>query len=167
MAVCWTGSKTSSINRGRSELLQRLPDEAVAAEIGVWEGDFSEVLLATTKELHLIDPWVHQPDFPRAKCAKRTQREMDAMFSRVIERFSDQVTIHRGYSQDVLPRFPDNYFDFIYIDGNHDYDYVKSDIELSLQKARIVCGDDYGFSSVKKAVQEYDHERIGDQWIIQ
>lgn len=151
--------------RGRKELLEYLP-YGVGAEIGVWEGNFSEYLLNKATELHLIDPWLSQPEFEGWAYAGKSQKEMDNMFSRVIERFSDLVTIHRDFSYKVLPKFPDQYFDWIYIDGNHDYDWVKSDIELSLQKAKLVCGDDYQIKSVRKAVNEQPHFTFDDQWVI-
>jgi len=91
---------------------------------------------------------------------------MDERYSSVCAKFereirNGQVKIHRAPSADALPRFPDGYFDWIYIDGNHFYEYVKSDLELSFQKTKVgglVAGDDYiegGWCGVKKAVDEY------------
>jgi predicted O-methyltransferase YrrM len=54
--------------------------------------------------------------------------------------------IHRGYSTDILSRFADAYFDWIYIDGNHLFDFVKADLELGYRKVRrggLITGDDY------------------------
>ena len=50
--------------------------------------------------------------------------------------------------------------DFVYIDGNHQYDYVINDIKLSLKKLKkngIISGHDYGSKihmGVTQAVQE-------------
>ena len=92
---------------------------------------------------------------------------MDQHYAEVCARFEqqvrqDQVKIHRGYSTDVLSQFPDNFFDWVYIDGNHTYDYVKKDLELSFRKTKVgglVAGDDYvdgqwWKDGVKKAVDE-------------
>ncbi|HIF08442.1 MAG TPA: hypothetical protein EYQ81_00345 [Sneathiellales bacterium] len=48
-------------------LLDRLAKNAVCAEIGVWKGDFSAQILKITapKQLHLVDPWKFQSQFPR------------------------------------------------------------------------------------------------------
>ena len=87
---------------------------------------------------------------------------MDGIFESVRSRFKedDRVQFRRDVSVNVLNGFPDEYFDWVYIDGNHYFEYVLKDIELSLAKTKkegIVCGDDLfwgkdiGFP-VKKAV---------------
>nr|MDJ0636632.1 class I SAM-dependent methyltransferase [Xenococcaceae cyanobacterium MO_188.B29] len=99
---------------------------------------------------------------------KNGQEEMDARYANIYTKFkqeiaSKQIEVHRGYSDIVLAQFPDEYFDWVYIDGNHLYEYVKKDIELSFRKTKIggyITGDDYiegGWwkGGVKKAVDEY------------
>ena len=60
-----TESEESKREKVRSRLLSHMPKNGIAAEIGVWEGKFSrKILLATEpRELHLIDPWLYQPEF--------------------------------------------------------------------------------------------------------
>lgn len=160
---------------GRQFLLDMLPKESVGAEIGVHLGDFSQKIIESIspKELHLIDPWEHQTS-DRYKTAwygggaKGGQTEMDDRYSSIFKRFdknihAEQVKVRRGYSTDILQQFPDQYLDWVYIDGNHLYEYVKKDLELSLQKVKsggYITGDDYtdgGWweGGVKKAVDEF------------
>ena len=159
----------------RRFLLEMLPKNSVGAEIGVHTGSFSQRLLMVVnpKELHLIDPWKHESSTTYKKAwyggmVKNGQKEMDERYADVCARFAkeiraERVKIHRGYSTDILAQFPDEYFDWVYIDGNHLYDYVKSDIELSFRKTKVggyITGDDYtdgGWweGGVKKAVDEY------------
>jgi hypothetical protein len=100
--------------------------------------------------------------------AKGGQAELGARYAGILKRFDEflrngQVKVHRGYSTDVLKQFPDEYFDWVYIDGNHLYEYVKADLELSLRKVKqsgYITGDDYtegGWwkGGVKKAVGEF------------
>ena len=44
--------------RARAALLRRLPARSTGAEIGVWKGDFSALILDTVRpaRLYLVDP---------------------------------------------------------------------------------------------------------------
>jgi hypothetical protein len=69
---------------------------------------------------------------------------MDGMYESVVQCFkSKRVEIHRDASTACSSRFPDNYFDWIYIDGNHLYEFVKQDLESYFPKIKsggIVAG---------------------------
>ena len=72
----------------------------------------------------------------------------DMIYEGILRAFgtSNNLVIHRELSEITAPKFEDNYFDWVYIDGNHHYDYVKRDLELYTRKVRprgFVCGDDY------------------------
>lgn len=54
---------------------------------------------------------------------------MDSLYESVLRKFQKEiaagiVVLHRGKSHDVLPAFPANYFDWVYIDGNHAYEAI-------------------------------------------
>jgi hypothetical protein len=175
--------------KARLELLKRMPRDSVCAEIGVWKGDFSREILRRTspRRLHLIDPWEFQSNFPNRKFGGKhaqNQRIMDRIFEGVVARFEDlpNVSIHRAYSREALEGFEDGHFDWLYLDGNHAFDYVWSDLNLGFAKVRsggFITGDDYtwgrkcGFP-VEKAVQQFVREKamedrleiIGSQYII-
>jgi len=54
----------------------------------------------------------------------------------------------RGYSHAEIPKFEDSFFDIIYIDGNHEPEYVLEDAVLSFRKLKIggyLIFDDYNF----------------------
>lgn len=154
----------------RLEILKRMPRDGVCAEIGVWKGDFSKEILKRTspKRLHLIDPWTFQPDFPDRKFGghyAKKQEDMDRIFESVVSRFAGvpNVSIHRASSEEALAEFPDNYFDWIYLDGNHDFEFVLKDLTMGFEKVRpggILAGDDYGWGKkrgfpVERAVQQF------------
>src|SRR3974377_1352387 len=122
--------------RDRPALLQRLPRQAVGAEVGVWRGDFSALLLqfAAPEELHLIDPWRFRPELPNrwygGKLAK-DQRGEDRVHLAGGQRCrgASSVRVHRLTSIDAAQTFADDYFDWIYIDGDHSYDAVLADLK--------------------------------------
>jgi len=151
-----------------------MPKESVCAEVGVHVGDFSERILTIVKpkKLHLIDPWKYEEDTKFQDSLYggekgQNQNYMDSRYKKILQRFdfqikSQQVSIHRTESS-VLQEFNDNYFDWVYIDGNHLYEYVKNDLNLSLSKVKTngyITGDDYSTkgwweNGIKKAVDEF------------
>ena len=151
-----------------------MPKESVCAEIGVHTGDFSERILTEVKpkKLHLIDPWKYEEDTKYKNSwyggeKGKNQNDLNNRYENVLERFdaqikSKQVSIHRD-SSSVLQEFDNNYFDWVYIDGNHLYDFVKNDLNWSLQKVKpdgYITGDDYSIkgwwnNGIKKAVDEF------------
>lgn len=173
----------------RERLLKQLPREAVCAEIGVWTGDFSERILRRTrpKLLHLVDPWQFQPQYPEryyGGSIAGNQEDMDRVFDDLRTRFANdpRVVVHRGTSVDVLSSFPNAYFDWVYIDGNHSYEFVIDDLRLCLAKTKpggLIAGDDYTWAPdqaypVRRAVQVFVEENrlveyltiIGSQFVI-
>jgi len=139
----------------RDFLLKIMPQNSICAEIGVFNGEFSQRILniVNPKELHLIDPWKLDEKLPTfSPNWKKTQRERDSMFEDVRNIFKSeiekkQIHLHRDYSTKILKKFSDEYLDWIYIDGAHDYESAKNDLELSFLKVRrggFITGDDYG-----------------------
>lgn len=69
----------------------------------------------------------------------------------------DLICVHPGKSEQVVPTFPDEHFDFIFIDGLHTYEAVSSDIKNSLRKLRsggVLAGHDYQHEPVRRAVHD-------------
>jgi hypothetical protein len=166
--------KSIAIERRRM-VLDALPAGSIGAEIGVHKGDFSAVLLEAVRpaRLHLVDPWKYETAERYDKAwyggqAEGGQAEMDERYASVLTRFdreirAGQVVVDRGSSEEVLEQLPDEYFDWVYIDGNHLYEYVKVDLALSLRTTKaggLITGDDYAEGGwwqggVKKAVDEF------------
>jgi len=133
-------------------------------EIGVAEGNYSERILKTSNltKFYLLDIW-EVNSFGMNADPNNERRYRD-----VVKRMSvygERVEIIRGNSLEEFKRFPDHYFDFIYLDANHEYEYIKLDIENWYPKCRmggIFAGHDYfngmtkrGLCRVKDAVDEF------------
>lgn len=137
----------------RRRLLEAMPPESCCAEIGVWRGTFSSLILEVVRprELDLIDPWKFIAGAGDTRAGGRAavdQTAMDAVYEDVVRRFAKrpEVVIHREMSVDAAPRFEPEYFDWVYIDGDHRYPYVRADLEAYLPLVRrggFLTGDDY------------------------
>jgi len=157
----------------RLAVLGMLPRNGTGAEIGVHLGDFAARILgvARPQKLHLIDPWLYFSDdtyrnslYGGDGCSPG---EMERRYESVQRRFSariasEQVTIIRQTAVEAMTTIEDGSLDFVYIDGNHQYEFVKEDLALSVRKVRprgVIAGDDYTTGGwwaggVKRAVDE-------------
>ncbi len=160
------------------EVAKHLPENSVCAELGVYRGEFSASILEIIKpkELHLVDPWEVGNDKNGVGgygFIEHTAYATDEDYSFVTGHFKKEinsklVVIHRKYSYDAVASFPDNYFDFIYIDSCHLYDAVKCDLRDYLPKLKeggLMCGHDYvdvNNFGVIRAVDEFIKEKEFD-----
>jgi len=89
---------------------------------------------------------------------------------------SDRITVHHvDGNENLVKKFGDRRFDFIYVDASHDYKPVLADIIVALKLAKrkaIIVGDDFGaqFPGVPEAVLELIHPDAlmvnHSQWIV-
>ena len=113
-----------------------LPKHGVVAEVGTFRGRNARTILdgAQPRELHLIDL-----DFSRLQYALIESAVQDGT-----------ARLHENDSSSVLASFPDEYFDWIYIDGDHTYGGVKRDIEQAKRTVKpdgLLVFNDYTFFS--------------------
>lgn len=152
-----------------------VPEGAVCAEIGVWRGDFSARILRAVRprKLHLVDPWafLSEERYRKARyggAQAPDQSAMDRLYEGVSRRFAGPIAagvveLHRCTSTEAASSFQDEYFDWIYVDGNHLYEFVRQDLELfepKMKAGALIAGDDYGVSGwwedgVTRAVDEF------------
>lgn len=147
------------------------------AEIGVAEGNYSEVLLKANPEceLLLVDPWHHYSDNPQGKSKEKHEFAYNETLRKVQPYPHAQVC--PDYSLNVAENIDDDYLDFAYVDGNHLFDYVIQDLIHWSNKVRsggIVSGDDYYALDQKRwtgggvveAVQAYTNAHRIPIWFI-
>lgn len=107
------------------------------------------------KRLYLVDPYINYPLYPEKfdfDTIKKSAYERLKPYEDKIIWINEQFNYNQVQEQ----------LDFIYIDGNHTYEFVKTNIEIadSLVKTNgIVGGHDYyhrgNFAGVGKAVDEF------------
>lgn len=138
------------------------------AEIGVHRGVLSERLLKNIPGLTLImvDPWCPDAYAGKGDDAASPEKMRDYIENHAenYQAALDAVKPYGGRYRILnkmsvhASRYFDDDFDFVFIDGAHDYDSVMEDIKAWLPKVKKggwLCGHDYGvFDGVKKAVDE-------------
>jgi len=145
-----------------------------AVEIGAYGGEGTVVFAKYFKEVVSIDPWLNGYD--KDDVASH-QAPMKWVFNawRDRTRDLDHVRCIRTTSRDALVYFEDESLDFVYVDGDHRYEGVKSDLELyrpKLKKGGIMAGHDLSFPAVQQALRDVFGEKTeftffdGDNWGI-
>ena len=155
-------------------LLEMLPKNSVGAEIGVWEGDFSKNINEVVKptKLYLVDPWKFMEQYPDrwyggflggglVGDGYHSQEDMDALYQKVKDTFKKDSNVEflRMFSDDLPKHLLPNSLDWVYIDGDHSYDQVLKDLQLSyslVKKGGQITGDDWSKDNdIDKAVTEF------------
>jgi len=135
----------------------------VGLEIGVEEGIFAYHILLKHKpsKLYLVDPWEYglQPEF-EANPTPEKQNQRDKLYEKVCSYFApfQNVEVIRMKSKDAASLFPEKYFDYVYVDGEHSYKGVARDLKHYFSKVKIggyILGDDYGWTGIAPAVHDF------------
>lgn len=109
----------------RDEMVRALlPAASAVAEIGVFRGEFAEVLWSTKpSKLLLVDPFEGHTVSGNADGNGVVAADLDYEFLRLYRRWlpHPEVELIRGYSPDALKDVETASLDAIYIDGDHSY----------------------------------------------
>ena len=159
--------------RTRTELpiiLNKRGLKGKGVEVGVWKGEFSDFLLSKWKgeKLYSIDPWKNFSSDEYIDEMNIRQDEFDKIHNDVVallSKHANRSDIIRNVSVKAASTFKDNTLDFVYLDGRHDYEGIKEDLESWHPKVKpggLFCGHDYlntvignTHFGVKKAVDEF------------
>ena len=89
-------------------------------------------------KLYCIDPWEDYNDYPEYK---NEQNEHLQKFIKNAQNsgFPQKFVVNKTYSHIILPTYENDFFEMIYIDGNHEPDYVIEDAILSLENLNLVA----------------------------
>ncbi len=134
----------------------------IGVEVGTDRGGYAKNILDRMPgvDLYTIDPWIPYNEGNEVKDKeKMIEIEREARSQLVYP----NCTIIKDTSMEAVKFFHDNSIDFVFIDGNHEYEYVLEDIIEWTKKVKpggIVAGHDYKEDvernyGVKRAVHEY------------
>lgn len=141
----------------------------IGAEVGVADGQNSLTLCKSIPDLQLlcVDPWEVYSENPRA------HDNQDEMYRIAQERLRPfNVKFVKAMSMDAVRDIPDESLDFVYIDGNHSFDFVMQDIIEWSKKVRpdgIISGHDYyrfRWAGVVDAVDAYVKAHQIQEWFV-
>jgi hypothetical protein len=139
----------------------------IGAEIGVRRGRYSRQLCHCNPNLKLfcIDPW-------SAYDTKYTQKRQNEIYAQAVKNLSGyNVQIIKKDSVAALVDIEDQSLDFVYIDGDHHFDFVCPDIINWSKKVKrggiVAAHDSYGGEAgVQKAVEAYVHAHDIRPWYM-
>lgn len=147
-------------------------------EVGAWKGKstaYMAVEIARSGkniQFDVVDTWLGS--------GLEHEHDPDIINGTLFETFSKNLAPAQGYfnplqmtSVAAAELYSDASLDFVFIDGAHDYDSVRADIEVWTPKIRpggTIAGHDYAFGPVMQAVNEkfldvYQVRR--SSWIVQ
>lgn len=141
------------------------------AEIGVHEGHYSAVLLDANPNLQLlsVDPWHPYPAY-RSHASRKRYYWYRVRAKRRLDPYPGS-TVRRAMSLDAVRDVPLGSLDFVYLDGNHAFDFIMRDlIEWStrVRSRGIVSGHDYADDDpdggVTEATRLYVRQHGIDDW---
>jgi hypothetical protein len=149
------------------QLINEMGLKGNAIEIGVFQGDFADILIKSTafRHFYLLDAWKNLPNYDDR--ANTSDQQHESRYQFVQNRFAahENVEIVRGLSNELHDEFPNEYFDFIYIDANHSFQGCSSDLQdwwPKLKVGGLFAGHDYvdgrfpeGNFGVKSAVDQF------------
>ena len=127
-------------------LLFKEIDYITGAEIGVYSGLFSETLCKTIPNLELfcVDPWKKYEGY---NDVRGEQERYDRIYEQAKKRLAPfKCHLIKRFSVDASKVIPDGSLDFVYIDGNHDYEHCVEDIAAWIKKVKIggiISGHDF------------------------
>lgn len=155
----WPLSWTSAI--GLVPKIAALGSDITGCELGVSYG-FNLVYfldnLPNIKKVYAIDPYMPYDDGPGGYVTQEVIDRVKQCMLNNIEPHKDKVEFINKMSKDAVKDIPDDSLDYIFIDGDHSYEAVASDMEIYYSKVKsggIFAGHDRGLVGVDKAISEF------------
>ena len=123
----------------------------IGVEIGVAGGEHALSLLQSLdiKKIYLIDPYEHYPEYYEGKLhygVEQSELElMEKLAKELLSEYSDKIVWIKEKSAVAINLIKEK-VDFVYIDGNHQYEYILEDIDSYypiIKQLGVLGGHDY------------------------
>lgn len=143
-------------------IANQLPDGCIIAELGVANGHSALYLasklisLGKRYKLVMVD-----------NLAYGGNNQLNEIIMHIIQSGLPNIQFLAMSAVDASIKFPDNHFDFVFIDSSHEYEPTKAEIRLWLHKVKegaIIAGHDYatceGVRDAVNQVLKYDDVQL-------
>lgn len=141
-------------------------------EIGVEKGKNAQTMFEIIPNLKLygVDSYREHPQASyayHAKIRNWDEKYLENCKEQCLGRMKGRnFTLLQGFSEDMVKKIEDNSLDFVYLDGDHSYDFVMQDLIAwgrKLKKGGIMSGHDYYIekstqsrrAKVRRALDDY------------
>lgn len=139
----------------RELALRELKKGGIVAEVGVAFGGFSEKILSCLEpsKFYAIDMYDDQiKGFWDKNIFEEQELSHFDWYKKKFESYLDKgiMEMRQGLSWDCLADFPDEFFDYVYLDAAHDYESVKKDVTALYPKMKhngIIQFNDYTYGN--------------------
>lgn len=153
-----------------SHLIDKVPTNGKIVEVGCWKGKSIAYLaveaINSRKNINIyaVDTWLGSNISEHNSDKSIQQNTLYELFLSNIDPVFHVIIPIRMASVEASKQFEDLSLDAIFIDANHEYKFVKEDIEAwypKLKHGGIMCGHDYdggpfsGHPGVRDAVHEF------------
>lgn len=141
------------------QMVSSIPDNGTFVEIGSLLGrglcSVSDLILKKNLKVISVDLF---NDFYEPMFDKHFPNQLNDFISN-IKKYGiyEHVEIKKGPSVEIAKEIPISSVDLVFIDANHDYDFVKEDINSWYPKVKpdgIIAGHDFEWPSVKQAIDD-------------
>lgn len=158
-------SPSTLVGVGRRELYRMFAEKGFTkgCEVGVYLGSNADAMFEEIPNLYLVlvDPYLKYEyrRFRKRNKHKWHQTTIDKCRKRAVRKLARRdVRWLMTTSEMASMSVPDESLDFVYIDGDHHFEFVAQDLKLWGEKVRrggIISGHDYGIRWVRTAVDWY------------
>ncbi len=149
-----------------------LINEPKILEIGIFKGDFFDFIINNCKPAQIdgVDLFEGVTYSGNADGNNLEYYDIGKAFIELSNKYSDKpsIKLHKSDSNAFFKNVENNYYDIVYIDGDHSYEGVKRDLENAFTKVKnggYIMGHDYEMNmakahniynfGVKRAVDEF------------
>ena len=128
------------VNQNRDLLLESMLSgitNGIFVEIGTYRGHFVDKVLSINKDAKMfcIDPYESYDEYNDSINTRISGLDYNETYSYLKGKYGDRIQLIRLSSADAIGMIPEQ-IDFLHIDGNHCYNFVKRDLELYFPKVK-------------------------------